>query len=73
MRCAALEENVDGTGKARLGDLIRPEIRCLSPYNAGLTIAEVEARYHPPSIAKLGSNENPLGPSPKVQALFWCP
>ncbi|MCH4542274.1 histidinol-phosphate transaminase [Ochrobactrum sp. POC9] len=56
--------------KARLGDLIRPEIHCLSPYNAGLTIAEVEARYHPPSIAKLGSNENPLGPSPKVKALF---
>ncbi|GAA5617951.1 histidinol-phosphate transaminase [Brucella anthropi] len=55
---------------ARFGGLIRPEIRGLSPYNAGLTIAEVEARYHPPAIAKLGSNENPLGPSPKVQALF---
>ncbi|MBC2885356.1 histidinol-phosphate transaminase [Ochrobactrum sp. CM-21-5] len=51
-------------------DLIRPEIRALSPYNAGLTIAEVEARYRPAAIAKLGSNENPLGPSPKVQALF---
>lgn len=53
-----------------LNSLIRPEIRALSPYNAGLTIAEVEHRYHPAQIAKLGSNENPLGPSPKIEGLF---
>ncbi|SHF66905.1 histidinol-phosphate aminotransferase [Kaistia soli DSM 19436] len=46
--------------------LIRSEVRELSPYNAGLTIDEVQARYHPPRIAKLGSNENPLGASPHV-------
>ncbi len=56
--------------EASLSNLIRPEIRALSPYNAGLTIAEVEDRYHPAQIAKLGSNENPLGPSPKIKELF---
>ncbi|MFC6486469.1 histidinol-phosphate transaminase [Nitratireductor sp. GCM10026969] len=49
--------------------LIRPEVQGLSPYNAGLTLAEVKARHDPPRIAKLGSNENPLGPSSKVDAL----
>ena len=47
-------------------ELIRSQVRELSPYNAGLTIEEVEARYHPARIAKLGSNENPLGASPDV-------
>ncbi|MDX3927130.1 MAG: histidinol-phosphate transaminase [Shinella sp.] len=49
--------------------LVRPEIAALSPYNAGLTIAEVKSRYNPARIAKLGSNENPLGPSPEVRNL----
>jgi histidinol-phosphate aminotransferase len=40
----------------------------LLPYNAGLTIAEVQARYAPSRISKLGSNENPHGPSPGVAA-----
>ncbi len=49
-----------------LGKHIRDEVRALTPYNAGLTIEEVKAAYQPVSIAKLGSNENPFGPSPKA-------
>ncbi|MBR0557864.1 histidinol-phosphate transaminase [Ciceribacter sp. L1K23] len=49
---------------------IRQEIRSIAPYNAGLTLDEVRARYDVPDIAKLGSNENPLGPSPKLRQLF---
>lgn len=54
----------------RSGSLVRPEIKSLSPYNAGLTIAEVRDRHHPARIVKLGSNENPLGPSPRVSSLL---
>jgi len=46
--------------------MVRPEVLKLSPYNSGLTIAEVVERYAPERISKLGSNESPLGPSPKV-------
>ncbi|APO75121.1 histidinol-phosphate aminotransferase 2 [Rhizobium etli 8C-3] len=49
---------------------IREEIRSIAPYNAGLTLEEVRAKYHIDDIAKLGSNENPLGPSPMVRTLF---
>lgn len=49
-------------------DIIRPEVRRLLPYNAGLTIEEVRKRYAPEKISKLGSNENPLGPAPSVGA-----
>lgn len=48
--------------------LVRPEVEALAPYNAGMTLAELTARYHPVRVAKLGSNENPLGPSPHVLA-----
>lgn len=48
--------------------LVRPEVEALAPYNAGMTLAELTARYRPARIAKLGSNENPLGPSPHVLA-----
>ncbi|OCJ12931.1 histidinol-phosphate transaminase [Rhizobium sp. AC44/96] len=41
--------------------LIREEVVGIPPYNAGLTLEEVRQRYQPVSIAKLGSNENPLG------------
>lgn len=42
-------------------------IRNLKPYVAGKTIAEVVAQYQPKRIAKLASNENRLGCSPKVR------
>jgi histidinol-phosphate aminotransferase len=49
---------------------VRDEIRAIAPYNSGLTIEEVRAKYAVNEIAKLGSNENPLGPSPKLRGLF---
>ena len=45
---------------------IRPELKLVPPYNSGLTIEEVRQRYGVTTIAKLGSNENPLGPSRRV-------
>ncbi len=47
--------------------LLRPELSSLSPYNAGLTVAEVASRPGVARVAKLGSNENPLGPAPAVR------
>ena len=47
--------------------LVPDNIRDLSPYVAGKTIAEVEAEYNPPEISKLASNENRLGCSPHVE------
>ncbi|WP_292861581.1 histidinol-phosphate transaminase [Mesorhizobium sp.] len=51
-------------------DMVRAEVTRLSPYNSGLTIAEVMQRYAPARIAKLGSNENPLGPSPMLAGMM---
>ncbi|WP_240894661.1 histidinol-phosphate transaminase [Fodinibius halophilus] len=48
--------------------LVPHNIRDLSPYVAGKTIAEVEDEYDPPQISKLASNENRLGCSSHVQA-----
>lgn len=47
--------------------LVPFNIRDLSPYVAGKTIAEVEEEYQPPQISKLASNENRLGCSQHVQ------
>lgn len=54
---------------AESGDrmLVPYNIRDLSPYVAGKTIAEVEEEYQPPQISKLASNENRLGCSQNVQ------
>jgi histidinol-phosphate aminotransferase len=38
----------------------------LRPYEAGRTIASVQKQYGLSRVAKLGSNENPLGASPKA-------
>ena len=46
--------------------LIREEVIGIPPYNAGLTLDEVRERYQPSMISKLGSNENPLGASPRA-------
>lgn len=46
--------------------LVPENIREMSPYVAGKTIAEVEEAYHPDRISKLASNENRLGCSPHV-------
>lgn len=46
--------------------LARPEVPPLPVYNAGLSSQAVRARYGVDHIARLGSNENPYGPSPRV-------
>jgi histidinol-phosphate aminotransferase len=47
--------------------LARPVVRALPAYNAGLSSAAVRARYGIEQVARLGSNENPYGPSPAVR------
>lgn len=53
--------------------LIRNELKQIPPYNSGLTLDEVRAKYKVETIAKLGSNENPLGPSGKVVSAMASP
>ncbi len=49
-------------------DGLREEVRNLPLYNAGLSSDYVRAHYHVQEVAKLGSNENSYGTSPKVLA-----
>jgi histidinol-phosphate aminotransferase len=49
-------------------DALRPAIRALPAYNSGLSAEYVRAHYHVSEVAKLGSNENPWGASPRVRA-----
>ncbi|MBF0877169.1 histidinol-phosphate transaminase [Gluconobacter cerevisiae] len=44
--------------------LARAEVRKLPVYNAGLSEGAVKERYGISQVTKLGSNENPYGPSP---------
>ena len=46
--------------------LVPSYIESLRPYEAGRTIESVRREYGLTHIAKLASNENPLGPSPKA-------
>lgn len=50
------------------GRLVRPEIARLPDYNAGLALERFRAIYGLDALAKLDSNENPLGPSPDAIA-----
>ncbi len=47
---------------------ISPEIKSLSPYVPGKPIEETKREFGLKTVIKLASNENPLGPSPKVVA-----
>jgi len=49
-------------------DTLRPAIRTLPAYNSGLSAEYVRARYRVSEVAKLSSNENPWGASPRVHA-----
>jgi histidinol-phosphate aminotransferase len=50
--------------------LVPPYIESLRPYEAGRTIESVRRQYGLTHVAKLASNENPLGASPKaIEAL----
>jgi histidinol-phosphate aminotransferase len=45
---------------------LRPEVRALPAYNAGLSAGHVREQFNVTRIAKLASNENPYGASPRV-------
>lgn len=45
-------------------DLIRKDVRDLPDYNAGLALDRFREAYGIDCVAKLDSNESPLGPSP---------
>src|SRR5690606_29856247 len=55
--------NVDG---GEMNSLVPSFIENLAPYIPGKPIEETEREYGVKNIAKLASNENPLGPSPKA-------
>lgn len=48
--------------------LVPPYVASLNPYIPGKPIEEVEREYGVTNVAKLASNENALGPSPKALA-----
>ncbi|MGC3998504.1 MAG: aminotransferase class I/II-fold pyridoxal phosphate-dependent enzyme [Anaeromyxobacter sp.] len=48
--------------------LVPPNVASLTPYVPGKPIEEVEREYGVSNVAKLASNENPLGPSPLALA-----
>jgi histidinol-phosphate aminotransferase len=48
--------------------LVPPYVASLTPYVPGKPIEEVEREYAVTNVAKLASNENALGPSPKALA-----
>jgi histidinol-phosphate aminotransferase len=52
--------------KMELVPLVPPYIESLQPYEAGRTVESVRKQYGLSHIAKLASNENPLGASPKA-------
>jgi histidinol-phosphate aminotransferase len=47
---------------------VRKNLKNLVPYIPGKPIREVQEQYGFEEVTKLASNENPIGPSPKVQA-----
>lgn len=51
---------------ASSGSIFLPSLSKLTPYNAGLSLNELKARYDLNEVAKLGSNENPSGLLPGV-------
>ena len=55
---------VGGNGKMGLVPLVPSYIESLQPYQAGRTIESVRKQYGLDHVAKLASNENPLGTSP---------
>ncbi len=52
----------------RFEALAAPGVQALQPYQPGKPIDELQREYGVSDVIKLASNENPLGPSPKVLA-----
>lgn len=46
----------------------RPQVEGFEPYTPGRSLEQVKKQYGLKKVIKLASNENPLGPSPKVAA-----
>lgn len=46
---------------------VSPDILSLEPYRPGKPIAEAKREFNLKQVFKLASNENPLGPSPRVK------
>src|SRR5271168_4519704 len=46
--------------------LVPPNIEALRPYEPGRSVDEVQRAFGLTKVAKLASNENPLGPSPRA-------
>ncbi|ADG05358.1 histidinol-phosphate transaminase [Kyrpidia tusciae] len=53
-----------------IGSRARPAIMGIEPYVPGKPIEEVQREFGLKDVVKLASNENPLGPSPKVQEVL---
>jgi len=51
-----------------IADRVQPHVRSLEPYEPGKPIEELERELGIEGSAKLGLNENPLGPSPRAVA-----
>ncbi len=54
----------------RFEQWVTPGVRGLHPYQPGKPIDELRREYGVGDIIKLASNENPLGPSPRVQEIL---
>src|ERR1700722_1834957 len=46
--------------------LVPPYVESLRPYEPGRSVEEVQRAFRLTRVAKLASNENPLGPSPRA-------
>jgi histidinol-phosphate aminotransferase len=58
---------------ASFKDRARRCIQNLAPFHPGPSFEEIESRFGPGGAAKLDSNENPLGPSPRaLEAAAAC-
>jgi histidinol-phosphate aminotransferase len=62
------EVGSDATGLSARGVPWRPGVDRITPYQPGKPIEEVERELGISNAVKLASNENPLGPSPRVRA-----
>ena len=49
-------------------EFVAPGVLELHPYEPGMPVEELQRRLGVADAIKLASNENPMGPSPKVTA-----
>lgn len=64
---APKEQAVNEPSKVRLHPLARKALAAIEPYVPGRSTEEVQEQYRVSNVAKLGSNENPLGVSPRIR------